>query len=334
MKQRVLLVGLAVVLVVALAGCGDDGNNLDGRWEAGRNAYEFSGRNFIRISDEVVGHVWEGGRPGVGMLEPRWEEVTRNGTFSISGDYIEFVYADSDIVVHPFSRTENTIVIGQTRYTRASGGGSAAPAAAAPAPPAAAAPAAPAAPDAPAAPTPEAPVPTVGYGELDGWWLHTDDTYGYTLLELRGNNFIAPHVPQPFINPFSIDEGRIYRYVYMHNRRRGTYSNPFVHTENTIFWGEEQTEFRRISGSGELDGLWITTCESRWEDRTGSIAFEFQGNYISQYVIYQRGTFTIDGDRIELIGDFRDFRWHQVFDFSHIDENTIIIDGNRLNRVS
>ena len=45
---------------------------------------------------------------------------TATGTFSISesGDRIEFVFSNGDIVVLPFSRTENTIEIAHQRFTR------------------------------------------------------------------------------------------------------------------------------------------------------------------------------------------------------------------------
>ena len=204
MKRRILLVGLAVVLVVALAGCGgDDGNNLDGMWERYPGSgfgYEFSGRNF----------------------NFNFHTITAAGTFSISGDYIEFVYANGNIVVRPFSRTENTIVIGQTRYTRASGsGGSATPAPAVPATPA------PTQPE-PAAPTPAAPTHTVGYGELDGrWerWSEPEDESGvdsiHTIFEFSGNRFIIfqeiflddgrGHFTFEHSGTFSISDGRMER---------------------------------------------------------------------------------------------------------------------------
>ena len=187
MKQRILLIGLAVVLVVGSVGCGGGDDNINGRWERNPGrlccpAYEFSGNRFTRFLRDD----WVGG----------------SGTFSISGDYIEFVYEDGRIEVRSFSRTENTILIGQTRYTRASGSAAPAPAAATPAPPAEPAPAAPT--PAPAAPTQAAPTPTVGYGDLDGRWeryeerrlLTNPESYDiYTrwqyAIEFSGDSFIA-----------------------------------------------------------------------------------------------------------------------------------------------
>ena len=108
----VVVLVLVVVFVLPFSG----GSNLNGRWEAGSNAYEFSGRNFTRISREVVS--WRV-LPPYGFVDQQWGEVTRDGTFSISDDQIEFVYADGNIVVHSFSRTDNTITIGRQQFTRA-----------------------------------------------------------------------------------------------------------------------------------------------------------------------------------------------------------------------
>ena len=183
MLRKILYAVLAVTLVVTTVGCGGGGNgnenNLDGRWEFGDNTsrefvirYEFSGGNFTAIRNESAGQYISGS-----VIRTRLEEVARSGTFSISGDYIEFVYENGDIVVHPFSRTENTVSIGGTRYTRAGG----------------------ATPEAPASadPTPAAPAPTAGSGELDGRWKFPepfDDCVVeyvrvYDAVEFSGSNF-------------------------------------------------------------------------------------------------------------------------------------------------
>ena len=208
MKQRLLFACLVIVLVFGLIGCGggnDNANNLDGRWERSDGhprsyfVYEFQGRNFTYTHEEV-------GSGGV-----RQVAHTNNGTFSISGDYIEFVFEDGRIMVSSFSRTENTISIDGRRYTRASGSGSAAPE---PAVPASAAPAQPApAPAAPAqpAPAPAQPVPAPvqpaapttppqhtnindPYG-LNGRW-EAQDGIGFDdeiWVEFEGDRFILPN---------------------------------------------------------------------------------------------------------------------------------------------
>ena len=43
---------------------------------------------------------------------------TVTGTFSISGDRIEFVFSNGDVSVHRFEQTDNTILVDRTRYLR------------------------------------------------------------------------------------------------------------------------------------------------------------------------------------------------------------------------
>ena len=125
MKQRVILVCLAVMLMVVAAGCGGGsrGGELDGRWEHlfGRNdfeVWEFSGNGFVNYF----------------YIEGRGQSPQSSGTFSISENQIEFVldsatidfatahmppgmYIDP-IRVASFSRTENTITIDGDRFDR------------------------------------------------------------------------------------------------------------------------------------------------------------------------------------------------------------------------
>jgi len=100
MKRKILAVGLVVILVVLMVGCGGGSSNLNGRWEyqfAGEyNFWEFSGNRFTRS----------------------FEGRLSRGTFSVTGDQIELVFESGDISVRSFSRTENTITVGNDRYNR------------------------------------------------------------------------------------------------------------------------------------------------------------------------------------------------------------------------
>lgn len=98
----------AILIFVFILGC-SGGKTLSGTWEGSERGwgedytiiYNFSGKNYsyTRI----------GGWRGV---------IEQSGTYSISGDQIEFVDSDGDIEVHYFSRTENTIAIDSVRLTR------------------------------------------------------------------------------------------------------------------------------------------------------------------------------------------------------------------------
>ena len=188
--------------------------------------------------------------------------------------------------------------------------GSAAPASAAPA-------------QAPAQPPePAAPAPTVGIGDgLDGWWKSAD---GYELWEFQGNNLITLRRIVGFT--FRIHENRIEVILpcgYIHDDFQ------LRHTENAIFSREQ--ELKRISGSGELDGIWVFTHDRRWgAERNILVALEFQGNNFTFATISGRGTFSIDDDRGEFI-NYDGLEWD--FDFSRIGENTITIDQRQFTRV-
>ncbi|MCL2168559.1 MAG: hypothetical protein FWB74_00875 [Defluviitaleaceae bacterium] len=105
---------LMVLMTISLAACG--GHNLNGTWENGRHGrhlrtYEFSGRNFILREYTNCARF---------DIARGWTAVPReiSGTFSISGDEIELVFADGSIQVRSFSRTDNTISIDNERFTR------------------------------------------------------------------------------------------------------------------------------------------------------------------------------------------------------------------------
>jgi hypothetical protein len=111
-KKKMLSALLALLILAALAACGGDGGvvwgnglwrfDLDGTWIAdptgdwGNESMIFYGNEF-----QVIG-------PNSRIA----------GTFSSIGDEIKFVLSDGSIRVLCFSRTENTITIGGTQYTR------------------------------------------------------------------------------------------------------------------------------------------------------------------------------------------------------------------------
>ena len=118
--RKVAVILLVIAFMFIVSGC--SGNNLNGRWEAERTrfhvgtassfvvvpTFEFQGNNFYNfayIHDD-------------GSTLTNWGEF--RGTFSISGDQIELVHNSGRVEVRSFSRTENTINIGGTRFTRIS----------------------------------------------------------------------------------------------------------------------------------------------------------------------------------------------------------------------
>jgi hypothetical protein len=93
-------VGILVVIIFVFALSCSGGNRLSGTWVCERGwfvPYTFSGRNW---------------REGTGN-DSGW-----HGTYSISGNRIEFVGVEGWIEVYSFSRTQNTITIDGRRYIR------------------------------------------------------------------------------------------------------------------------------------------------------------------------------------------------------------------------
>ena len=119
MKQRVILICIAIILVVVPAGCGGNGvaptlntsapnvdsSELDGKWRSSHDGgiimLEFQGNNLFT------------------------HYLLSRGTFSIHEESIEFVNdRTGHIMTHSFSRTENTITIAGNRYNRINGNNS------------------------------------------------------------------------------------------------------------------------------------------------------------------------------------------------------------------
>lgn len=204
------------------------GGELDGRWEALNPTatlviiYQFQGNSFnshARVLETGAGVVGE------------------NGTFSISGNLIEFISVNDNASTREFWRIdENTILIDSMEFIRVSNGGSAAPGVAAPAPPSAA----------PAAP--QAPAPSGG--ELDGTWvgtqvysLLTTSESARQVIEFQGNRFDSySRVTQTgrrfneTSGTFSLSGDQI---EFIHDSGRIEAVN-FSRTENTFTMGRNQ----------------------------------------------------------------------------------------------
>ena len=108
---------IVVVLVVALGNSG----GLSGTWRCGGTdfecIFEFRGRNFTYSQTTRTFFrcllFW-----GVTPNQVVNQRETFRGTFSITDDRIEFVFSDGSIEVMRFRRTENTITIGSSTFTR------------------------------------------------------------------------------------------------------------------------------------------------------------------------------------------------------------------------
>ena len=106
--RKVLVCIIASMLAVAgLAACGSSRTELEGRWvdatgwsdwSGGGLVVEFSGKNFTYYD--------------------RHGQFNCTGTFSITGNMIEFVYDTGGIYALEFVKTENTLTIGHRRYVR------------------------------------------------------------------------------------------------------------------------------------------------------------------------------------------------------------------------
>ncbi|MCL2638546.1 MAG: hypothetical protein FWD48_09275 [Oscillospiraceae bacterium] len=110
MKKKGIIIGvvavivvISIILIIALSGGG-----LSGTWKLILNdgsimTYTFSGNSFTATA--------------AGSGVPAWF-VNGKGTYSITGDKIEFKYDDSFIQVLSFSQTENTIEVNRWFFTR------------------------------------------------------------------------------------------------------------------------------------------------------------------------------------------------------------------------
>jgi len=117
-NKKVLIVGgaglVALIVVLILA---SSGGELDGTWEYREYAsgdparvYTFSGKTYSYSSKHYQPNFTTGRSDLVEHIE--------KGKFSITGDKIEFVDEKGSVGVESFSRTANTVRIGETTFTR------------------------------------------------------------------------------------------------------------------------------------------------------------------------------------------------------------------------
>jgi hypothetical protein len=127
---------------MAFSACSRSGNSLNGTWvhesiydvnadsypqgyiTVMETIYTFSGKNYTAIFKYSYYYTNEY-KPGSGYTSERKEapyneeiDFEQKGAFFITDDKIEFAPDGGKIFVVPFSRTENTIVIERSRYTR------------------------------------------------------------------------------------------------------------------------------------------------------------------------------------------------------------------------
>ncbi|MCL2443692.1 MAG: hypothetical protein FWD13_09570 [Treponema sp.] len=145
--KKVFFIGLITILVIIVSiscakennlvcsVCGtqlneDNGNlvnndiyNLNGSWERTWGSYPFGDISYFSIIT-ISGNTfsWRTGEEDRRLGFESNYEYSKSGTFSITDNKIEFIYlyedGDIDIDVETFSRTENTITIGGSQYTR------------------------------------------------------------------------------------------------------------------------------------------------------------------------------------------------------------------------
>jgi len=138
MIKFLALMFVIVLSLMLLTACG--GSRLSGTWESsgGSETWSFSGSRFtftVRLpqpsyvnpphnpntSAEERERIEREGRERVEKQIEAWREnpnYVRTGTYSLSDTEIELTWNGGQVEVTDFSRTENTIVIWGTRFTR------------------------------------------------------------------------------------------------------------------------------------------------------------------------------------------------------------------------
>jgi hypothetical protein len=148
-KKKMIVTGIAIVVVIIIAifvinggGLGSS-SGLNGTWEIQNDSLgrslTFSGKSvsysrtqqyqsYTHITN-MDGKIQEFEEAGYVITDIRgghyWGDIfvitliaTIKGTFTLTTDEIEFVWENGDIQAHSFSRTDNTIAIGESRYVR------------------------------------------------------------------------------------------------------------------------------------------------------------------------------------------------------------------------
>ena len=114
----VLIIVVAVIIVVSTS---NNIEQLSGTWEydggGSRETYEFFGNTYTYTETSGLFPASSAGPGGSGGL-PQTFSSTEKGTYSLSKGKIELIDEYGYISVYDFSRTDNTIKIGGTRYSR------------------------------------------------------------------------------------------------------------------------------------------------------------------------------------------------------------------------
>ena len=155
MNKNILITILVVCLAIAgyfafsSFATGGSSGGIGGKWVSSLfdeynyvNTLEFSGRNVTLIghcvedrsnfviiggSDDsatgLVGVEFRIDRNSAKLVDEQHFSVPIyifqvRGTYSVTGDQIEFVFPNNNVIVHPFSRTENTLTINGVRWDR------------------------------------------------------------------------------------------------------------------------------------------------------------------------------------------------------------------------
>jgi len=115
MRHKKILLLVMITIFLFLCGCS---KTVKGTWESQHtSAFLFDQTNGVHGSTITftgkkftLFHPFFSNTFGI--------DVSDSGTYSITGDKMEMIFADGTIKVFDFSRTENTITISGTQFTR------------------------------------------------------------------------------------------------------------------------------------------------------------------------------------------------------------------------
>jgi hypothetical protein len=112
--KHFVIIAFITIIGLSIVGCSGV-NRLSGKWEGKRSIsyfpwnvtveYAFSGKKFTLNEYKISGY-------GIELGD------NKEGTYSISKNNIELKFSDGDIEVYSFSRTKNTLNIGEIQFTR------------------------------------------------------------------------------------------------------------------------------------------------------------------------------------------------------------------------
>ena len=108
MKTRVISITMAIILIFIMVACSSSsGTKLSGTYVSYPESYNFSGDRFKLTTYH------DASLSGGGLTIDEEE-----GKYSISDGKIEFVFDTGKIRVYDFSRTENTIQLNRSQYSK------------------------------------------------------------------------------------------------------------------------------------------------------------------------------------------------------------------------